>query len=105
MSLQPINKEITRTATETINCNASDWVKMFLNQSTFNRMTDKEKTSIKAMQMRKGSIIKGMRYTEEHGVHRDKAYISNYVQEIHEICLKYKIYSYTQKNKQKVIFN
>ncbi len=43
MAKQPTNKEIPKIAEKHMKCNASDWVKVFLNQRTYAKMTNDEK--------------------------------------------------------------
>jgi adenine specific DNA methylase Mod len=98
---QPTTQEFEKVAEDVIKCNASEWLTFALNRTLRRKMTLLEQAAIKRAEERNFMILPGMPYIEEKGVYMDKPYTSAYIKEIHEICLKYELYSYTG-NKSKI---
>ena len=102
MNTQPTNQEIEKVADKVIKCNACEWLKRHLNASFFAKLDIVEKKAVHAVQQNGFKILPGTPYIEEHGVYRDKPYVSNYIKEIHQICLKYGLYSYAGNSNPKL---
>lgn len=102
MKDQPTNKEIEKVAEEVIPCDACAWMKRSLGPVLFAKLDVIEKKAVHAVQTVNFKILLGTPYIEEHGVYRDKPYVSNYIKEIHLICVKYELYSYVGKSNPKL---
>lgn len=91
---QPVNQEIEKVAETLIQCDACKWLRISNTPELFVRLDVTEKKAVQLAVDNGYNILPGTPYIEEHGVYKDKPYISNYVKAIHEICLKYELYSY-----------
>lgn len=113
MKDQPTNKEIEKVADKVIPCDACAWLKLKIGETrklnnkivvrvlTINKYTPEpeELKHINAAQKANFKILPGTPYIEEHGVFKGKPYVSRYIKEIHQICLKYGLYSYAEPKK------
>lgn len=88
------NIETEKVATEVIRCDASYWIKTTVNRSLRKTMSIQERKMIESARERNWQIYPGMTYIEEQGEAYGKSYISNYIKELHELCLKYELYTY-----------
>ena len=102
MKTQPTNKEIEKVADKVIKCNACEWLQKSLGPVLFAKMDVIERKAVHAVQMAGFNILPGAPYIQETGTYHNKPYTSNYIKEIHEICLKYDLYSYTGKTNAKL---
>ena len=91
-------KQTKKIAKKDIACDACNWLFLKMNLTLFNKISKKEQKAVQRMQRAKGIILKGSHYIEEEGVYNGKPYASNYVSSIHEINIKFGIYTPIQAN-------
>ena len=94
---QPITQETERVAESVLICNACEWLKRKLNAKLKSDLDPIELQHVELARKSGFKILPGVPYIEESGVYNNKPYKSNYLKPIHEICLKYGLYSYAKK--------
>ena len=99
---QPTNKETPRIASAPIACNACMWLKLHLEPIYIAKLTESEKKTVNKAQNNDFKIYPGESYIEEEGEYLGKPYISQYIKAIHEICLKYELYTYAGDQSKKI---
>ena len=94
---QPTNKEIEKVATEVIVCDACAWMKRYPEAKLLAKLDLVERKAVSNAKRNGFKILPGTPYIEEHGIFKGKPYVSKYIKEIHQINLKYGLYSYVGK--------
>jgi hypothetical protein len=88
---------IEKTATKSIKCNACAWLKINLNPNLMSKLTEEEAEAVRSAKKNNFMIVKGQKFIRQRGSYDNKPFISKFLPEIHDICVKYNLYSY-QKN-------
>jgi len=88
-----------KTATKTMECNASTWLQKRLSKETFDTFTEEEKAIVRKARMKRFMIVKGDKYIRQRGTYAGKAYVSKFIEEINAINDKYNLYSITKASK------
>lgn len=87
--------EFTKTAKESMPCEACRWLKTAMNPSFMKQLTPKEVLLVQKAAQKNFMIIKGMRYVTQEIEFRGKVWTSNFMPKIHDLCIKYGVYERT----------
>lgn len=89
-----IKSNVVKTATKTIKCDASTWLKIKLTDKIFNQMTEEEQKAVIHAKRNDFMIVKHDQYIRQFGTYNGKTYVSKFIQRINDICHKYKLYQF-----------